>query len=154
MELPPDIKSWLWIPLSWVIVYASLLLVGVTLGLVVGESYYWGAFLVGVPLFIIPLTYRNLVGGGCSLRFQICALVKGMLAGLVFMILASAADFIVWNMLGVYAGWSPLSDMRTTSFMYQIWFFSGAIGGMGARIAEVRGYSKHTEGAITVAGFE
>ncbi len=149
LEALEEIKSWLWIPKYWIVVYASLLIITI----LVGEAYYWGVYLIGVPLVIIPITYRNLVGGGCSLRFQMCALVKGMSAGIIFMILTSAVDVLVWNNLGVSLGWSPLTNMTYIAVMYQLWFLSGAVGGIGARIVEVRGYSD-PEGPITIAGFE
>ena len=154
LEALSEIRSWLWIALYWIVVYATLLLVGVSIGQAVVVTFYWGVFIIGVPLLIIPLTYRNLVGGRCSLRFQICALVKGMLAGLIFMILASAADMLVWNVLGMSLGWNPTVEIGSTSLLYQIWFLSGTIGGMGARIVEVRGYPEGTEGPLTIAGFE
>ncbi|MHA2303664.1 MAG: hypothetical protein ACXACD_22225 [Candidatus Thorarchaeota archaeon] len=149
MDALEEVKSWLWIPKYWIVVYASLLIVTV----MVGEPYFWAVFLIGVPLAVIPITYRNLVGGGCSLRFQMCALVKGMSAGIIFMILTSAVDTLVWSSLGVSFGWSPLTNMTYVSAAYPIWFLSGAVGGMGARIVEVRGYS-NSESSITVAGFE
>lgn len=154
MEALSEIKSWLWIPLYWVVAYSTLLIVGITVGHTAGATFYWAVFLIGVPLLIIPLTYRSLVGGGCSLRFQICALVKGMLAGLIFMLLASAADVMVWNLLGLSLGWNPLTEVASTSLFYQIWFLSGAIGGLGARIVEVRSYPEGTGGPLTISGFE
>jgi hypothetical protein len=149
LEALEEIKSWLWIPKYWIPLYVSLLIVTI----LVGSPYYWAVYLIGVPLVIIPITYRNLVGGGCSLRFQMCALVKGMSAGIIFMILTSAVDMLVWSSLGVTLGWSPLANMTYVSAIYQIWFFSGAAGGIGARIAEVRGYSD-AKGPITIAGLE
>ena len=149
MEALEEVKSWLWIPKYWIAVYTSLLIVTI----LVGESYYWSVYLIGVPLAIIPITYRNLVGGGCSLRFQMCALVKGMSAGIIFMVLASAVDMLVWSSLGVNLGWSPLTNMTYISIIYQVWFLSGAIGGFGARIVEVRSYSD-SESPFTIEGFE
>ncbi|MFW9888218.1 MAG: hypothetical protein ACFFER_08555 [Candidatus Thorarchaeota archaeon] len=149
MEALEDVKSWIWIPKYWIAVYASLLFATI----LVGESYYWSVYLIGVPLTIIPITYRNLVGGGCSLRFQMCALVKGMSAGIVFVVLTSAVDMLVWSSLGMGLGWSPLTDMTYISIIYQVWFLSGAIGGFGARIVEVRGYSG-SQSSFTIAGFE
>jgi hypothetical protein len=149
LEAFEEIKSWLWIPKYWIPLYVSLLIVAI----LVGDSFYWGVYLIGVPLVIVPITYRNLVGGGCSLRFQMCALVKGMSAGIIFMILTAAVDTLVWSSLGVNLGWSPLTNMTYVTAMYQIWFLSGAVGGIGARIIEVRGHS-NPEGKITIAGFE
>jgi hypothetical protein len=149
LETLDEIKSWLWIPKYWIPVYTSLLIVTI----LVGESYFWSVYLIGVPLAIIPITYRNLVGGGCSLRFQMCALVKGMSAGIIFMLLTSAVDTLIWSSLGVSLGWSPLTNMTYVSAIYQIWFLSGAIGGIGARMMEIRGYSG-SEPTITISGFE
>ncbi|MHA2311223.1 MAG: hypothetical protein ACXADF_06970 [Candidatus Thorarchaeota archaeon] len=149
LEMLEEIKSWLWIPKYWIAVYATLLMVSVA----VGELYYWSVYLIGIPLTMIPITYRNLVGGGCSIRFQMCALVKGLFAGFVLMILTSAIDIVVWNNLGVNLGWSPLTNMAYVSAVYQIWFLSGAVGGIGARIVEVRGYSSPDD-SITIVGFE
>ena len=149
LEALEEVKSWLWIPKYWIVVYVSLLIVTI----LVGDPYFWAVYLIGVPLTVIPITYRNLVGGGCSLRFQMCALVKGMSAGIIFMILTTAVDMLVWSSLGVDLGWSPLTNMTYVSGIYQIWFLSGAVGGIGARFVEVRGYS-NPEGSITIAGFE
>ena len=104
-------------------------------------------------LAVIPITYRNLVGGGCSLRFQMCALVKGMSAGIIFMLLTSAVDMLIWSSLGASLGWSPLTNMVYVSAIYQIWFLSGAVGGMGARIMEVRGYSDPGD-RIVISGYD
>jgi hypothetical protein len=149
VEALAEVKSWLWIPKYWIAVYASLLIATI----LIGEFYYWSVYLIGVPLAIIPITYRNLVGGGCSLRFQMCALVKGMSAGIIFMVLASAVDMLVWSSLGVNLGWSPLTNMTYISIIYQVWFLSGAIGGLGARIVEVRGHSD-SDSSFTIAGLE
>lgn len=104
-----------------------------------------------VPLVTIPVTYRMLVGGGCSLRFQICALVKGMLAGVVMLVLTSYADTVVWQALLPIVGWTPLVS-NISEMIAQVWFFSGIIGGMGARVVEVRAYNE--DRPITIAGFE
>ncbi|MFX0054352.1 MAG: hypothetical protein ACFFAX_04225 [Promethearchaeota archaeon] len=149
VEALEEIKSWLWIPKYWIVVYASLLIVTI----LVGESHYWSVYLMGVPLAIIPITYRNLVGGGCSLRFQICALVKGMSAGVIFMVLTSAVDMLVWSSLVVNLGWNPLANMTYASLIYQIWFLSGIVGGFAARIVEVRSFSD-PQSSITISGFE
>jgi hypothetical protein len=149
VEALAEVKSWLWIPKYWIAVYASLLIATI----LIGEFYYWSVYLIGVPLAIIPITYRNLVGGGCSLRFQMCALVKGMSAGIIFMVLASAVDMLVWSSLGVNLGWSPLTNMTYISIIYQVWFLSGVIGGFGARIVEVRGHSD-SDSSFTIAGLE
>jgi len=146
-----EVKSWLWIPAIWVLVYSILLIVGITIGNMFNPIYYWGVMLVGVPIVIIPVTYKSLVGGGCSLRFQICALVKGAFAGILFFIMTMIADSLLWPNLALSLGWNPTALVQTDLF-YQIWFFSGIIGGFGARIVEVRGYQ--TDPGITIAGFE
>ncbi|MHA2378210.1 MAG: hypothetical protein ACXADO_01590 [Candidatus Thorarchaeota archaeon] len=149
-----ELETWTWILKYWVIVFPTLLVTGVVLGQLGDPSYYWIPFVVGVPLTIIPVTYRNLVGGGCSLRFQMCALVKGMTAGVIFLFLSLAADYYAWNVLEVYLGWSPLAWTFSMSIIYQLWFFSGAMGGFGARIMEVRGYSKSVERTPTLSVLE
>ena len=151
MSLVSEVKSWLWVPIVWVIVYSVLLVIGIALGSMFDPMYYWGVMLVGVPLTIAPITYKNLVGGGCSLRFQICALVKGMAAGLIFFALTMIADSLLWPNIALSVGWNP-TTLSVTELFYQIWFFSGIIGGFGARIIEVRGYP--SDPGITISGFE
>ena len=151
MSIISDIKSWLWIPIFWIVLYTFFLVIGVGAGNEFGPTFYWGVTLIGVPLTIAPITYKNLVGGGCSLNYQICALVKGMFAGFVFMALTMIADTLVWASLSTTVGWNPV-NLSISEAMYYIWFFSGIIGGFGARIVEVRGYQTGSE--ITIAGFE
>lgn len=131
--------------------YSVMLIAGIALGNMFSPMYYWGAMLVGVPLTIAPVTYKSLVGGGCSLRFQMCALVKGMFAGIVFLMLTMVADSLLWPNLALTVGWNPTS-FSISELFYQIWFFSGIIGGIGARVIEVRSYAPVSE--ITIAGFE
>lgn len=151
MSLVSEVKSWLWVPAIWIVVYSILLVIGITLGNMFEPMYYWGVMLIGVPLIIAPVTYKNLVGGGCSLRFQICALVKGMAAGMIFFVLTMAADSLLWPTLALTVGWNP-TTLNVAELLYQVWFFSGIIGGFGARIIEVRGYP--SDPGITIAGFE
>ena len=151
MSLVSEVKSWLWVPAIWIAVYSVMLVVGIALGNMFGPMYYWWAMLVGVPLAIAPVTYKSLVGGGCSLRFQICALVKGSFAGIIFLMLTMIADSLLWPNLALTVGWDPTS-FSVSELFYQIWFFSGIIGGIGARVIEVRGYTVGSE--ITIAGFE
>ncbi|MFX1561565.1 MAG: hypothetical protein ACFFBL_13330 [Promethearchaeota archaeon] len=151
MSLVSEVKSWLWVPGIWVIVYSLMLAVGIVIGDMFGPIYYWWTTLLAVPLIIIPVTYKSLVGGGCSLRFQICALVKGSFAGVIFLMLTMIADSLLWPNLALTVGWNP-TLFSTSELFYQIWFFSGIIGGIGARIVEVRSYSDGSE--ITIAGFE
>jgi len=151
VSLVSEVKSWLWVPAIWAVVYSILLVMGITLGNMFDPMYYWGVMLIGVPLTIAPVTYKNLVGGGCSLRFQICALVKGMAAGMIFFVLTMVTDSLLWPNLALSVGWNP-TILNVTELFYQVWFFSGIIGGFGARIIEVRGYS--SDPGITIAGFE
>ncbi len=151
MSLVSEFKSWLWILKVWIPLYPVLVILGIIIGTYVIPVFYWSVFLIGVPLVVIPLTYRNLVGGGCSLRFQICALVKGMLAGFVFLALSMIADSIIWQILNVGIGWNPLA-LGISQDINFIWFFSAVIGGFGARIIEVRG--DHQPSRVTIAGFE
>lgn len=146
-----EIRSWLWIPAVWAVVYSLMLIVGTVVGSMLSPMYYWWVMLVGVPLTIIPVTFKSLVGGGCSLRFQICALVKGMFAGVVFLMLTMITDSLLWPNLAPIIGWSPVS-LSVSQLFYQIWFISGVIGGIGARIVEVRGYATSSE--ISIVGFE
>jgi hypothetical protein len=151
VSLVSEVKSWLWIPAIWIIVYSVMLVVGIVLGNMFSPIYYWWAMLIGVPLTIAPVTYKSLVGGGCSLRFQICALVKGLFAGVVFLMITMVADSLLWPGLALIVGWNPTS-LSVSELFYQIWFFSGIVGGIGARVVEVRGYTTGSE--ITIAGFE
>ncbi|MFW9927182.1 MAG: hypothetical protein ACFFDM_10500 [Candidatus Thorarchaeota archaeon] len=151
MSITEDIKSWLWIPAFWIVLYVLFLWIGVSIGSEFGPIFYWAVTLIGVPLTIAPITYKNLVGGGCNLKYQICALVKGMFAGFVFMSLTMITDAIVWSSLSVSVGWNPVS-LSISEAMYYIWFFSGILGGFAARIVEVRGYQPSNE--ITIAEFK
>jgi hypothetical protein len=145
------VRSWLWVPLLWVLVYPITVAAGVIVGVAFGEFYYvWGTLLLA-PLIVAPVTYRQLVGGGCSVRFQICALVKGMLAGFVLLLITVYMDPLVWTSLSSVVGWNPLLP-ATDELVYYVWLFSATIGGMGARVVEVRGYSEPAN--ITIAGFE
>jgi hypothetical protein len=128
-----------------------MLVIGIALGSMFNPMFYLWAMMIGVPLTIVPVTYRSLVGGGCSLRFQICALVKGMFAGIVFLMLTMITDTLLWPNLAPIIGWNPTS-FSISDLFYQIWFFSGILGGMGARVVEVRGYTAGSE--VTIAGFE
>ena len=127
------------------------LVIGVEVGNQFGPASYWVVTLVGVPLAIAPITYKNLVGGGCNLNYQICALVKGLFAGFVFMALTMIVDALIWSNLSTILGWNPVS-LGISEAVYYVWFFSGIIGGFGARVVEVRGYQIGTE--ITISGFE
>jgi hypothetical protein len=151
VSIASELASWSWILRIWIILYPAVVGLGLLVGELLGPSYYWATTLVGVPLVVVPMTYRNLVGGGCSLRFHICALVKGMLAGFVFLCFAFAADMLLWQTIGSSLGWNPLA-LDFSQDIYLIWFLSGTFGGFGARIVEVRGQAKSSE--ITITGFE
>ena len=151
MSLVSEVKSWLWVPVFWAVIYSAMLVIGIAMGNLFDPMYYWWVMLIGVPLTIAPITYKNLVGRGCSLRFQMCALVKGMFAGVVFLFLTMIADSLVWPNLAFSIGWDP-TTLNVTELFYQVWFFSGIVGGLGARIIEVRGYTLGSE--ITIAGFQ
>ncbi|MFW9960657.1 MAG: hypothetical protein ACFFDV_06550 [Candidatus Thorarchaeota archaeon] len=151
MSIVTELKSWSWIPKTVAILYPMLLFAGIFIGTFLNPGYYWIAMIIGVPSVVIPITYRKLVGGGCSLRFHICALVKGMLAGFVFLILAMSLDIVAWQLLGTGLGWSQIT-LEISQEIYLVWLFSGTIGGFGARIVEVRGQTRTAE--ITIAGFE
>jgi hypothetical protein len=151
VSVTTELKSWSWILKIWISLYPILVVAGIMVGSLINPDYYWIITIIGVPLAVIPITYRSLVGGGCSLRFHICALVKGMLAGSIFLLLAFVADIIVWQAMGTSLGWNPLS-LGMSQDAYLIWLLSGAIGGFGARIVEVRGQAKPSE--ISIVGFE
>jgi hypothetical protein len=61
------------------------------------------------------------------------------------------ADSLLWPNLALTIGWNPTS-FSTSELFYQIWFFSGIIGGIGARVIEVREYTVGSE--IAIAGFD
>ncbi|MFQ5832253.1 MAG: hypothetical protein ACE5H4_06110 [Candidatus Thorarchaeota archaeon] len=149
-----DIETWLWILKYWIVLFPILLIIGIFLGQLVGPSSYWTPFLVGVPVTVIPITYRNLVGGGCNLRFQMCSLVKGMTAGVVFLFLSVAADYYLWGLIGPFLGWSPLSWTPSMAVIHQLWFFSATVGGFGARIMEIRGHSRAVTGETAFSVIE
>jgi len=125
-----ELKSWVWIPVFWVIIYSVMLVIGITFGNMFDPMYYWWVMLVGVPLTIAPITYKNLV---------------------VFLILTMIADSLLWPSLAHSIGWNPIT-LNVSEMFYQVWLFSGIIGGIGARIIEVRGYTAGSE--ITIAGFQ
>jgi hypothetical protein len=151
VSLVTELKSWLWVPAIWIVVYSVMLIAGITLGDIFNPMYYWWVMAIGVPLTIAPVTYKSLVGGGCSVRFQICALVKGMLAGAIFLMLTIITDSLIWPNLALSIGWNP-TLLNISDLYYLIWFFSGILGGFGARVVEVRGYTTGSD--ITIAGLE
>ncbi|MGY5875498.1 MAG: hypothetical protein RTU30_07115 [Candidatus Thorarchaeota archaeon] len=150
MEETSVFKSWLWVLQYWILVYIVVTGIAIGVGMAIGQSYYWIVVTIGAISLTAPITYRKLVGGGCSLRFQICALVKGMIAGVAFLALSLVADFILWSILEPSFGWSPLAMMQFRYTAYYIWMLGGMIGGMGARFMEVRGMTMTAESNITV----
>ncbi len=149
MQQHSALSTWTWVFKYWMVLYLILVSSGVILALNSISSVYWILFLVIVPIVIIPTTYRNLVGGGCSLRFQICALVKGISAGIVFLLLTGLADTIIWSVMSGSLSWTPLSEPRLLANMYLLLLISGMIGGFGARIMEVRGATRTDIGSLT-----
>jgi len=77
--------------------------------------------------------------------------VKGSFAGVVFLMLTIIADSLLWPNLALIIGWSPIS-IGVSQLFSQIWFISGIIGGIGARIVEVRGYATGSE--ISIVGLK
>lgn len=145
------LRSWSWIPAYWALVYAGLVAVSIMLFAIAGQSYSLILFVFGVPVVIVPLTYRKLVGGACSLRFHICALVKGIMAGLVFAVLSVVTDSLLWTLASptLLLG-HPIYD-SSSALVYLVWLFSGMIGGFGARIREVQAGNQPN---IRVAGYQ
>ncbi|TFG13717.1 hypothetical protein EU537_05525 [Candidatus Thorarchaeota archaeon] len=135
------LRSWSWILRYWLVVYATLTIIGIIGTAFYGPLMYLIPFLFGVPLVIIPMTYRNLVGGGCSLKFGICALVKGILAGVVFAGLSLFANYVIFSTIHLAQGLNLMPSIQSITPTYQIWLVSAAIGGFAARIAEVRGHT-------------
>ncbi len=115
------------------------MIIRVALGTAINPALFWLSLLLIVPVIVAPVTYKSLVGGGCSLRFHICPLVKGIIAGLVMYFMALAADFAIGLLLGGNQTWSLLYGTTVIRDPNQIWWFSGLAGGIMARIAEVRG---------------
>ncbi len=150
MEETSVFKSWLWVLQYWIAVYIVVTAIAIGFGMIVSQSTYWVVVTIGAISLTAPITYRKLVGGGCSLRFQICALVKGMITGFVFLALSLVADLILWTILEPSFGWSPLATIQFRYTAYYIWMLGGMIGGMGARFLEVRGVAMTTERTITV----
>jgi hypothetical protein len=152
MSALDELRSWLWIVPYWILSYSVVLLASIGIGVLLSPSLYWIVYLVAVPLLTIPIIYRNLVGGGCNLRFQICTPVKGTFVGMLFFIVSMLVDPLVWGYLQTALGWNALTLTGFHVAIYQIWFYSGFVGGIAARNVEVQGFSQ--TGPITVAGFE
>jgi hypothetical protein len=153
VEKARSFDTWLWIPELWVVLYVLLTIVAYFSIILIGHDLYWLVFTIGVPIAIVPATYRNLVGGACSLRFRICGLVKGILAGLVFMSFSVLADIIVRSFATPIIGWGPPSFDQFGLSPYYVWFIGALIGGFAARISEVMGQSKPVA-QLKVSGFQ
>lgn len=135
------------------VLYFVTTVLGFLLAYLVDPAMYPVVTLLIVPVVLIPLTYKNLVGGACSLRFRVCGLVKGFLAGIVFLVLSLGINLAVWASLLSVVGWSPLFQSQLVSNVYWVWFFSGVLGGMAARVAEVRRGGTGPDCSMTVSGF-
>jgi len=135
------------------VLYFVTTVLGFLLAYLVNPAMYSVVTLLIVPVVLIPLTYKNLVGGACSLRFRVCGLVKGVLAGIVFLVLSLGTNLAVWASLLSVFGWSPLFQSQLVSNVYWVWFFGGVLGGMGARVAEVRRGGTGPDCSMTVSGF-
>lgn len=153
MSLVNELRSWIWIVPYWILAYSVVVVTAIGISTITTTSAFWLVYLVIVPLLTVPIIYRNLVGGGCSLRFQICALVKGTAVGMMFFVVSMLIDPFLWSFLQPSLGWNALSLNGFTAAIYQIWFYSGFIGGFAARIVEVKALNQSGQN-ITIAGFE
>jgi hypothetical protein len=149
MQHQSVLSTWKWVLKYWIALYAILFTSGLVLSLNFMYSFYWILFLVLVPIVVIPTTYTNLVGGGCSLRFQICAMVKGVVAGFILYLMTAVADVLLWGLLSQNLAWTPLSELSLLYDVYLVILISGMIGGIGARIMEVRGQTQMDTGTMT-----
>ncbi len=134
----PYYKTWLWIPKVWLITYVVAVLASFFSVQIFGPRSYRMA--IGLVVFGlgIPLTFKSLVGVGCDVRFQICALVKGMIAGGAFLLLTFIADPLTWSVISQLVAWTPLSDPIELWSIQQVWIFTGLFGGFAARVVEVK----------------
>jgi len=145
--------SWLWIPKTWTITLPVLFVLGAALGILIAPILFWSVILVGVPLIVVPVTYRSLVHGGCNIRFHICPLAKGVFAGFAMYLLTLLADSVVGTYLLVGGVWEALRAAAPISNPYQVWWLSGLVGGVLARINEVRD-SRNATPMIVVSHME
>ncbi|MGQ4870472.1 MAG: hypothetical protein ACP6IT_01385 [Candidatus Thorarchaeota archaeon] len=88
---------------------------------------------------------------GCSLRFHICPLVKGILAGIMMFVMTVVADWTLNLLPAQNALWPVLYASAPIRDPNQIWWSSGAGGGLLARIAEVRNLRRQ-QASISVVG--
>ncbi len=153
MSVVDELRTWIWVVPYWIVAYSIAIATSIGISTIATTSAFWIAYLVVVPLLTIPIIYRNLVGGFCSVRFRICALVKGTAVGMMFFVVSMLVDPFVWSILQPSLGWNALALGGFTTAIYQIWFYSGFIGGFAARIVEVRTFNQSSQN-ITIAGFE
>ncbi|TFG05152.1 hypothetical protein EU538_11620 [Candidatus Thorarchaeota archaeon] len=135
MSAREELKTWSWIPKYWIGAYSILITGFLVASFVLSGLSFNTAYTLAVILLVAPLTYRKLVGGGCSLRFRVCALMKGVFAGSIMMILTFLADAVLFSSIPI------ITDALVISFsanLYPVWLFAGLIGGFAARIIEVR----------------
>ncbi|NWF95014.1 MAG: hypothetical protein HXY34_02630 [Candidatus Thorarchaeota archaeon] len=149
MSLGEALRTWAWIPPYWATIYFALRVSGRVLEITVVPSCCGLVHFVGIPLLVVPLTYGKLVGGGCSLRFGVCAVVKGMLVGIVFLTLSVMMDIVVAIYLSSI-NCNSLLDLATSALVHQVWLLSAIVGGMAARVAEVRGGGQSRTWSLTV----
>ncbi len=138
MESESELRTWLWILKTWIVLYSSLLVIRVALGQLIGPTFFWISLLVGVPIVVVPVTYKSLVGGGCSIKYHICPLVKGILAGVIMFAMSVVADWSLNMILSSDPIWSAMYNTVVIRDPHQIWWFSGLAGGILTRIQEVR----------------
>ncbi|MEM2143194.1 MAG: hypothetical protein QXS20_07245 [Candidatus Thorarchaeota archaeon] len=129
--------SWTWIPVHWIVVYSTLNLASMILEAMTGTDHYLQVMTIGIPVLVAPVVYRRLAGGACSLRFHVCAFMKGLLVGVLLVVQSVGADLVLGTYLGV-AVILGLSSPRSETLVYGIWLISALIGGLGARVSEVR----------------
>ncbi len=111
--------------------------------------------MVIVPVVVVPVTYSNLMNQGCSLRLHICPVVKGVLAGLIMLLLAIVSDSLLGWIVGGHPLWPQIWAAKPVTDPSQIWLLSAIAGGIAARIGEVRGMrSGRSAPAITISHTE
>ena len=153
MQMTHTPNTWSWIPISWLVLYPIVTILGYVASIVLRQEPFAMILLAGLPIVVAVTTYRNLVGGGCTLRFQVCALVKGIIAGVIFVLLSFVADVVVWEAIGVAVGLNLVAYGQLGIVSYYAWFLGALVGGFAARVSEVRGGSRPV-GQVTVSGFE
>ncbi len=132
------VRSWSWIIEYWSVIYCVLFITGMIFAVLSSSAYYVTTQMIVILVTMTPLTYIRLVRGGCTIRFRICALVKGLIVGITLLVLSITTDLILWAVFGPAIQWFYIRDTQTANRIYQMWFLSGVVGGLAARIAEVR----------------